>query len=84
MNKLEILKKTIQYTASIGSGMIVSRAIKANVPAPDKQIPAIAFKVGTYGISGLLGNQVFDYVGQEFDDLVDIFKGIDAKTKEKK
>lgn len=84
MKKLEIIKRTLQYTASIGTGMVVSRGVKANIPAPTGALSGIAFKVGTYGLAGLAGERIFTYVGQEFDDFVEIFRSIDQQTKEKK
>lgn len=84
MNKLEIIKKTLQYTASIGTGMVVTRGVKANVPAPTGTISSVAFKTGTFGLASLVGNKVFEYVGEEFDDLVEIFRVVEKQSKEKK
>lgn len=82
-NKLEIIKKVLQYSASLGTSMVVTRGITYNVPAPTKPVPLFAFKAGTFGISGMAGAKVFNYVGEEFDEIVDIFREIDKKPKEK-
>lgn len=83
MDKLNVLKTILQYTASTGAGMVVTRGVKHNVPAPTKTIPSVAFKVGTLGISGVAGSMVHTYVGREFDEIVSIFRELDKKTKEK-
>lgn len=83
MDKLNTLKTILQYSASIGTGMVVTRGIKQNIAAPTKTISAFAFKAGTYGISGVAGSMVHTYIGREFDELVAIFREVDKKIKEK-
>lgn len=85
MKKLDIIKTTLQYTAAFGAGTISLRAARAFSPLPKGPISATALLAGRYAISGIVSKRVFDYIGEEFDDIVATFREVDSQiNKEKK
>lgn len=83
MDKLEILKKTLQYSASLGAAGIVGTTIKSNIPPASTPIKRYLNLAGVYGLSGLVGGKVHSYIGREFDELVELFREADKQIKEK-
>ena len=73
MNKLNIFKKVVSFTAAAGSGTIVGSIIKNNVEA--KNIwHKISIPIGAFFIGGLVGSATGAYAESQIDAVVEAVK----------
>lgn len=67
MKKLDILKGVTSIVVSIGVGAIVSNVVKATTPEGVKLVTKVCLVVGGAALSGLVGDAVSKYVGDQID-----------------
>lgn len=74
MNPVSIAKTAASIVSSIGTGAVVSNAIKASIPARSKTIQKISIGIGGFILSNMVGDLAAKYVTDNIDSAAKQFK----------
>lgn len=74
MNPVSIAKTAASIVSSIGTGAVVSNAIKASIPARSKTIQKISIGIGGFILSNMVGDMAAKYVTDNIDSAAKQFK----------
>lgn len=72
MDKIKIVKTSLNIAASIGAGGIVYGIVRSNV-APANIIGRICLPVGTFAVGGVVARAASDEMDRIVDDVVKAF-----------
>jgi len=74
MTALSIAKTAAGLIASLGTGAVVSNAIKASIPANSKTIQKISIGIGGFVLSSMVSEMATKYVSENIDQAAQQFK----------
>lgn len=79
MNKLEILKRTVETVVSVGVAAVIGNAIKSTTPVDIKTYSKVIVGIGGFVVSTMVKNEATKRTNNKFDEIAQEFK--DAREK---
>lgn len=84
MNILPIIKAGSDLIVSMGTGAIVTNAVKATTPADLKTFQKVTIGVGAFVLSSMVGGAATQYSNSKIDETADQFKNAKESVKDAK
>lgn len=84
MNILPIVKAGSDLIVSMGTGAIVTNAVKATTPADLKTFQKVTIGVGAFVLSSMVGGAATQYANTKIDETTDQLKNTKEAVKEAK
>lgn len=84
MNILPIIKAGSDLIVSMGSGAIITNAVKATTPADLKPFQKVTIGVGAFVLSSMVGGAASQYSSSKIDETADQLKNAAEAVKDAK
>lgn len=83
MNALTIFTKVTELVVSLGTGTIVSNAVRATTPAGISKLSGVSVAVGSMAVSAIVADVTSKYVTKGIENTVADFKETAEKAQNK-
>ena len=84
VSKIELLKTAAALVVSVGVGAIVGNAVKHTTPSDVKQLAKACIKLGSFVLTGVVGDMAAKYTEDKIDSAVSTVKDLVLLEKENK